>query len=101
MKSVSFYLERFQRYRPSARKKFSFLGPPYRYSYDRAGYPLAVDGTGDAVTGHMFSNRVNWTGVSKQVSNNCIAVRKVATPLRELTCHMGSRHTVLPVTRQR
>jgi len=49
MKSVSFYLERFQRYRPSARKKFSFLGPPYRYSYDRAGYPLAVDGTGDAV----------------------------------------------------
>ena len=24
------------------------------------------------------------------VSNTCIAVRKVATPLRELTCHMGS-----------
>jgi len=24
-----------------------------------------------------------------QVSNKCIAVRKVATPLRELTCHMG------------
>ena len=24
-------------------------------------------------------------------SNKCIAVRKVATPLRELTCHMGSR----------
>jgi len=23
-------------------------------------------------------------------SNKCIAVRKVATPLRELTCHMGS-----------
>jgi len=23
------------------------------------------------------------------VSNKCIAVRKVATPLRELTCHMG------------
>ena len=22
--------------------------------------------------------------------NKCIAVRKVATPLRELTCHMGS-----------
>ena len=28
-----------------------------------------------------------------QVSNKCIAVRKVATPLRELTCHMGS-HSV-------
>ena len=25
--------------------------------------------------------------------NKCIAVRKVATPLRELTCHMGS-HSV-------
>ena len=25
-----------------------------------------------------------------RVSNKCIAVRKVATPLRELTCHMGS-----------
>ena len=25
------------------------------------------------------------------VSNKCIAVRKVATPLRELTCHMGSQ----------
>jgi len=32
--------------------------------------------------------------VCKQVeSNKCIAVRKVATPLRELTCHMGS-HSV-------
>ena len=31
--------------------------------------------------------------VSKLVSNKCIAVRKVATPLRELTCHMGS-HSV-------
>ena len=27
------------------------------------------------------------------VSNKCIAVCKVATPLRELTCHMGS-HSV-------
>ena len=27
------------------------------------------------------------------LSNKCIAVRKVATPLRELTCHMGS-HSV-------
>ena len=25
------------------------------------------------------------------VSNKCIAVCKVATPLRELTCHMGSQ----------
>jgi len=31
--------------------------------------------------------------VSMQVSTKCIAVRKVATPLRELTCHMGS-HSV-------
>ena len=30
-------------------------------------------------------------GNSKWVSNKCIAVRKVATPLQELTCHMGSR----------
>ena len=29
-------------------------------------------------------------GNSKWVSNKCIAVRKVATPLQELTCHMGS-----------
>jgi len=28
-----------------------------------------------------------------EVSNKCIAVRKVATPLRELTCHIGS-HSV-------
>ena len=34
--------------------------------------------------------------VSKYVSNKCIAVCKVATPLRELTFH-----TVLPATRQR
>ena len=27
------------------------------------------------------------------MSNKCIAVRKIATPLRELTCHMGS-HSV-------
>ena len=33
------------------------------------------------------------TEVSKSVSNKCIAVRKVATPLREHTCHMGS-HSV-------
>ena len=31
--------------------------------------------------------------VSKSVSNKCIAVRKVAIPLRELTCRMGS-HSV-------
>jgi len=30
---------------------------------------------------------------SMVTSNKCIAVRKVATPLRELTCHMGS-HSV-------
>ena len=29
----------------------------------------------------------------QQVSNKCIAVRKIATLLRELTCHMGS-HSV-------
>ena len=31
--------------------------------------------------------------IRQQVSNKCIAVRKVATPPRELTCHMGS-HSV-------
>ena len=31
--------------------------------------------------------------VSKYVYNKCTAVHKVATPLRELTCHMGS-HSV-------
>ena len=31
--------------------------------------------------------------VKRVTSNKCIAVRKVATPLRELTCHMGS-HSV-------
>jgi len=30
------------------------------------------------------------------VSNKCIAVRKVATPLRELTCHMGSHSDPMP-----
>ena len=44
----------------------------------------------------LFStvSRYAWVGayVRKQ-SNKCIAVRKVATPLRELTCHMGS-HSV-------
>jgi len=29
------------------------------------------------------------TWEERKVSNKCIAVRKVATPLRELTCHMG------------
>ena len=37
---------------------------------------------------YMGPNQIN-----PQVSNKCIAVRKVATPLRELTCHMGS-HSV-------
>jgi len=31
----------------------------------------------------------------RYISNKCIAVRKVATPLRELTCHTGS-HCYLP-----
>jgi len=31
--------------------------------------------------------------IFEQVSNKCIAVRKVATPLRQLTCHTGS-HSV-------
>ena len=33
------------------------------------------------------------TTIFSVTSNKCIAVRKVATPLRELTCHMGS-HSV-------
>jgi len=31
--------------------------------------------------------------MDRRRSDKCIAVRKVATPLRELTCHMGS-HSV-------
>jgi len=43
---------------------------------------LNVSSDGDDVTvaGKLFQS----------VSSKCIAVRKVATPLRELTCHMGS-----------
>ena len=41
----------------------------------------------------MAAARSHDTVVSKLVSNKCIAVRKVATPLRELRCHMGS-HSV-------
>jgi len=32
-----------------------------------------------------------WRRVTSKC-NKCIAVRKVATPLRELTCHMGSHN---------
>jgi len=32
-------------------------------------------------------------------SNKCIAVRKVATPLRELTCHVGITQCYLPPDR--
>ena len=38
---------------------------------------------------HRSGGVQNELEVSKG-SNKCIAVRKVATPLRELTCHMGS-----------
>ena len=31
-------------------------------------------------------------GLSIRVSNKCIAVRKIANPLRELTRHMGSHN---------
>jgi len=51
---------------------------------------------------------VSWTNSSLIQRSDCPiqvrhgAVRKVATPLRELTCHMGSHSvTVLPATRQR
>jgi len=40
----------------------------------------------------MLLGKLGRVGVMR-VSNKCIAVRKVATPLRELTCHMGS-HSV-------
>ena len=42
--------------------------------------------------------RMPWW-VSKQVSNKCLAVRKVATPLRELTCHMGSHSVTIHTIR--
>jgi len=43
----------------------------------------------DGVCSLQFSDGTR----NKCISNKCIAVRKVATPLRELTCHMGS-HSV-------
>jgi len=36
-----------------------------------------------------------------QVSNKCIAVRKVATPLRESKAHATWDHTVLPMAAYR
>jgi len=51
----------------------------------------------------LQARRDHWSGASASrrgvhakmcvTSNKCIAVRKVATPLRELTCHVGS-HSV-------
>jgi len=37
--------------------------------------------------------KIKCLAVGYLVSNKCISVRKVATPLRELACHMGS-HSV-------
>jgi len=42
----------------------------------------------------VFFDVVRWPHPAVSVCvSKCIAVRKVATPLRELTCHMGS-HSV-------
>ena len=43
-----------------------------------------------SVAGH------NHRKVIGRVGNKCIAVRKVATQLRELTCHMGSQYYLPP-----
>ena len=40
-----------------------------------------------------IETRDSRVSLTSPVSNKCIAVRKVATPLRELTCHIGS-HSV-------
>ena len=50
---------------------------------------------GRAVPKDMIADRQTHTQTDTliAVSNKCMAVRKVATPLRELTCHMGS-HSV-------
>ena len=41
----------------------------------------------------VLSDNLSPSPQRTKVSNKCIAVRKVATPLRELTCHVGS-HSV-------
>ena len=41
--------------------------------------------------GYASCHPTNSVKALKATSNKCIAVHKVATPLRELTCHMGSQ----------
>ena len=57
---------------------------------------IAFSPIGDAFRNHIrqYPSLINCCSIDWfDVSNKCIAVRKVATPLRELTCHMGS-HSV-------
>jgi len=62
----------------------------------KSGGPGHVPVTLSSGSATTCTTKVQWiqTAFSKsravRVSNKCIAVRKVATPLRELTCHMGS-----------
>ena len=61
---------------------------------DRAKLPLRYDTIRE--TSLACARKLTYMGpnqINPQVSNKCIAVRKVATPLRELTCHMKS-HSV-------
>ena len=51
-----------------------------------------VPGTNNTVREKVFGG-INGAMRLTKGNNKCIAVRKVATPLRELTCHMGS-HSV-------
>ena len=60
------------------------------------GYPGPRGPPGDAGhTGASFFTRTRATLCQRRYEscNKCIVVRKVATPLRELTCHTGS-HSV-------
>ena len=56
---------------------------------------VGLDQCLDATVGRDDGRRLRYTVTYYNIvtSNKCIAVRKVATPLRELTCHMGS-HSV-------
>jgi len=65
---------------------------PNQQCQSTEGMLFCKQNTGINGTGFLWVECSSWHP-SKKVSNKCIAVRKVATLLWELTCHMGS-HSV-------
>ena len=66
--------------------------PPLNLEEDTA-VQFAAEVTNRFTALEAAQNEVTAEDLWKVTSKKCIAVRKVATPLRELTCHMGS-HSV-------